>query len=59
MTELVTYVQDGNTLETHDDVPQHIRQQLYDEEKKSLERHKKTTTSVASLPPIPITITKF
>ena len=56
MTDLVTYVQDGNTLQTHDDVPENIRQQLYDEEKKSLERHKKTTTtSVASLPPINIT----
>jgi hypothetical protein len=57
MTALVEYMQDGNTLQTHDDVPEDIRRQLYDEEKKSLERHKKTTTpSAASLPPINITV---
>jgi hypothetical protein len=53
---LVEYKQQGHTLQTHEDVPEDIRQKLYDEEKKSLERHKKPTTSVASLP-IPITIT--
>jgi hypothetical protein len=58
MESLVEYVLEGNTLETHDDVPDSIRQKLYDEEEKSLERHKKKTiTSAASLPPIPITIT--
>ena len=57
MESLVEHVQDGNVLETHGDVPPGIRKQLYDEEGKALERHKKkTATSVASLSPIPITI---
>ena len=54
---LVEYKQEGHTLQSHEDVPDDIRQQLYDEERESVERHKKTTTSVASIPPIPITIT--
>ncbi|KFZ25027.1 hypothetical protein V502_00491 [Pseudogymnoascus sp. VKM F-4520 (FW-2644)] len=58
MESLVEHVQDGDVLETHDDVPPRIRKQLYDEEEKSPERHKKkTTTSVAGLSAIPITIT--
>jgi hypothetical protein len=58
MESLVEYVQDGNILETHDDVPHDIRQQLYNEEETSVERHKKkTTTSAATPSPIPITIT--
>jgi hypothetical protein len=58
MEELVDYVLDGNTLKTYDDVPQDIRQQLYEEEEKSLEMHKKkTATPAANLPTLPITIT--
>ena len=30
------YVQDGHTLETHDDVPKKIRDELYVEEQQSL-----------------------
>jgi hypothetical protein len=58
MTSLVEYVEDGHTLETHDDVPKDIREQLYVEERQAVERHQKASRSSAvSLPPIPITIT--
>jgi hypothetical protein len=58
MQSLVDYALAGNTLERHEDVPQSMRQQLYDEEAMSLERHKKkTAVSTASLPNLPITIT--
>jgi hypothetical protein len=49
-------VQQGYTLQTHDDVLKDIREQLYAEEQQSLKRHQKTTnTSTTSLPPINIT----
>ncbi|KAL3420125.1 hypothetical protein PVAG01_08624 [Phlyctema vagabunda] len=54
---LVDYKQQGHTLQSHEDVPEDIGQQLYAMAKETLERHKKPTTSVASIPPIPITIT--
>lgn len=38
MRSLVKYVQQGNTLETHDDVPDHIRAQLHADEQ---QRHKR------------------
>jgi hypothetical protein len=50
------YVQEGHTLETHDDVPTNIRKELYAEEQKSLKRHEKAfSTSAATLPAIHIT----
>jgi hypothetical protein len=56
LKSLIMHVQDGHTLETHDDVPQKIRDELYAEEQQSLKRHQKTTrTSIASHPPITIT----
>ena len=54
---LVDYKQQGHILQLHEDVPEDIRQQLYAMAEETLERHKKSTTSVASIPPIPITIT--
>jgi hypothetical protein len=52
MRSLITYVQQGNTLQTHDDVPEDFREQLYAEEQQSLERHRKATSaSTAVLPP--------
>jgi hypothetical protein len=49
-------VQEGYTLETHDNVPENVREELYAEKQKSLERHQKASgTSVSSLPPINIT----
>ena len=53
---LAEYKQKGYDLESHEHVPEDIRQKLYDKEKESLEGHKRATTSVANLP-IPITIT--
>jgi hypothetical protein len=50
-------VQNGHKLETHDDVPKDICEQLYAKERQALERHKKATrTSTASLPLINITM---
>lgn len=51
------YVLDGHTLQTHDDVSENIREELYAEEQQSLERHQKTSrTSASSLPLINSTI---
>jgi hypothetical protein len=50
------YVQDGHTLETHDNVPKKIRDELYAEEQQSHKRHQKATrTSTASHALITIT----
>jgi len=47
----------GYTLQSHNDVPEDIREQLYREEQQSLKRHKKSaSTSTASLPPININV---
>jgi hypothetical protein len=32
LKSLIMYVQDGHTLETHDDVPENVREELYSEE---------------------------
>ena len=51
LKSLIMYVQEGHILETHDDVPENVREELYAEEQKSLERHQKASrTSIASLP---------
>jgi len=43
-------------LETHDDIPVNIQEELYVKEQKSLERHQKASrTSASSLPLINIT----
>jgi hypothetical protein len=50
------YVQDSHTLETHDDVPKNLREELYAEEQQSLQKHQKASrTSASGLPPINIT----
>jgi hypothetical protein len=38
-------------LETHDDVPENVREELYAEEQKSLERHQKASGTSAATPP--------
>ena len=49
-------VLDSYTLETHDDVPGNIREELYAEEQQSLKRHQKASrTSASSLPLVNIT----
>jgi hypothetical protein len=45
------YVQEGHTLETHNDVPANIREELYAEEQKSLKRHQKASGTSAATPP--------
>jgi hypothetical protein len=39
LKSLIMYVQDGHSLETHDDVPNNVRNELYAEEQQSLKRH--------------------
>lgn len=39
LNSLIMHMQDSHTLETHDDVPKKIRNELYAEERQSLERH--------------------
>jgi len=52
----IRHVEQGYTLQTHDDVPKEFRQQLYAEEQQRLERHNKPTgISASGLPPINIT----
>jgi len=59
MQSLVDYALARNVLESYGDVPQNIRQQLYDEEVISSGRYQKiqTIVSISSLPNLPITIT--
>jgi hypothetical protein len=53
---LIRHVEEGGTLETHDDIPDDIREQLYAEEQQDVERQRKRRAStVAGLPPINIT----
>lgn len=52
---LIKYMDDGFTLQSHGDVPEDIREQLYKEEQQSIERHRKiAATSTGTLPPINI-----
>src|ERR1700737_2399900 len=56
LENLIDYVEQGYTLQSYNDVPYNIHQQLYNEAEQSLERRKKTaSTSTVSLPPINIT----
>jgi len=58
LKSLIRFVEQGGILETHRDVPEEIRQQLYAEEQHSLEtKRQKASTSTANLPPIHITNT--
>jgi hypothetical protein len=56
MRSLIRHAQEGHPLETYEDVPEAVREQLYVEEQQSIEKHKKTTNMLAtSFPPINIT----
>jgi hypothetical protein len=58
LTSLIMYVEKGGILETQDDVPHEIRQQLYAEDQLSLDsKRQKSSASAANLPPIHITNT--
>lgn len=56
LKRLVQYKEQGNKLETHDDVPDEVRQELYAVEQQRLEREQKSSqASVSKLPSIQIT----
>jgi hypothetical protein len=56
LKSLIRHVEHGGTLETHDDVPDDIREQLYAKEQQDVERQRKRTTStMTGLLPINIT----
>ncbi|OJD26887.1 hypothetical protein ACJ73_01717 [Blastomyces percursus] len=47
LRSLVKYVEKGGALQTHEDMPNMIREQLYGEEHQRLERHHRETDSLA------------
>jgi hypothetical protein len=57
---LIKYVEQGGDLETHDDIPDSVREQLYAEENQRLERRKKSSdnSTIGSMCP-PININNF
>jgi hypothetical protein len=56
LKSLIRHVEQGGTLETHDDIPDDIREQIYAEEQQDVERQRKRRAStIAGLPPINIT----
>jgi hypothetical protein len=56
LKSLIKYVEQGHELQTHEDVLEDIREQLYTEEQQWLERRQRTrSTSTAGFPPINIT----
>ncbi|KAK5069390.1 hypothetical protein LTR51_008640 [Lithohypha guttulata] len=56
---LIRHYQDGRPLETHDDVPDELRQQIYlEEEQSSRNKRLNTTTAPASMPPIQLVLPK-
>ncbi|KAM0708546.1 hypothetical protein Q7P35_005198 [Cladosporium inversicolor] len=55
MRSLIKHVDEGNSLESHADVPQVVRQQLYAEQQERLHKqHKASTGNASNLPPITI-----
>jgi len=53
---LIRHVAQGGQLQSHDDVPEDVRQQLYAEEQQQLERHHRARhRASASHPPVHIT----
>jgi hypothetical protein len=55
LRSLIKHVDQGYRLQTHDDVPDEIREQLYAEEAQYIERHRKLGAPQAGFPPINIT----
>jgi hypothetical protein len=55
LRRLVQHVEDGNVLETHDDVPYEVRERLYAEDEKQREKAQKSINPANGLiPPINI-----
>jgi hypothetical protein len=55
LKELIKYVEQGNILRSHEDVPENIREQLYAEDQQKLERQSKFNYATPGFPPINIT----
>lgn len=56
LKSLIRHVEEGGILQSHDDVPDDIREQLYREEQQDLEhQRKRRAPSLATCPPINIT----
>lgn len=56
LKSLIRYVEQGGKLRCHEDVPGHIRQELYNDDLKQLEKRQKAPPpSTPSCPPINIT----
>ncbi|KAF4209650.1 hypothetical protein CNMCM5878_005036 [Aspergillus fumigatiaffinis] len=52
LTALVKYVKQGGIIETHDDIPDNVREQLYAEERERLSKQNKSANgSAGSMPP--------
>jgi hypothetical protein len=52
---LIEFVEHGNTLQSHEDVPEQIREQLFKEERQRVERQPKAASCSTPFPPINIT----
>lgn len=58
LKSLIRFVEQGGILESHNDMPEEIRQQLYTKEQHSLDAKRwKASISLVNLPPIHITNT--
>jgi len=56
LKSLIRHIEQGGTLETHDDIPDNVRKQLYAKEQQDTEQQRKHIAStMAGLPPINIT----
>jgi hypothetical protein len=56
---IIKYVEQGGILDTHDDVPDNVREQLYAEERQRLSKQNKSPnnlTTGSTLPPININV---
>ncbi|KAJ8147377.1 hypothetical protein LV157_008672, partial [Aspergillus fumigatus] len=59
LKSIIKYVEQGGILDTHDDVPDNVRKQLYDEEHQRLSKENKPANNLATgstLPPININV---
>jgi hypothetical protein len=59
LRNLVKFVQRGGTLDSHDDIPQEIRTELYAEAQQHLSRKRKRRDSGSSLTGHPIVVNNY
>jgi hypothetical protein len=56
LRSLIEHIEQGQVLQTQNNVPEYIRQQLYTEEQQGIKRRQKpASTFTANFPPINIT----